>query len=298
MAKRKSKHKKYVGYILFSILLTAALLYYRFPSEALKTYVQRTAEEMSPHYQVYIEDAQVAFPLGIHLSTTTVAAKDRPGTRLFIADTLSIRPEIVSLLRGKSAYAFDGVAYSGDLKGTVRFENRSTAAPFTTTMALSDIHMADYDYLSTLIGRNVKGILDGTLTYKGQKDLLMNGTGEADLKISNGWVQLLEPIFGLEAFRFDTLRIRMLLEKQRINLTNVELEGPELKGTLSGTISLRKDFAGSRLSLRGSIEPLEGMFRGEKEGTDAMKLLKRGLRRGKISFVIRGTPGDPRIRFI
>jgi type II secretion system protein N len=144
----------------------------------------------------------------------------------------------------------------------------------------------------------VKGILGGIITYSGQGNLLINGTGEANLRISNGSVELLQPIFSLESVSFDDVSIKMILEKTKIKLTRVEMEGREIKGTLSGTIGLRQNFSKSRLALRGSIEPLEDLFKSENGAPRMMKLFKRRLKEGKLSFVVRGTPADPKIRFI
>lgn len=298
MGRRISKYKKYFGYILFSILLMIALLYYRFPSDALKNYLQATANDIDAHYRVSIGKAHPAFPFGVRLLNMVVVPKNHSETNFFAADNLLIRPEIISFLRGRLKYDFDCLAYNGDLKGFLRFKKRGMDAPFTTMIELKGIHMADYEYLSTLIGRNIKGILGGTINYSGQQDILINGNGEANLTISDGWVQLLEPIFGLESVDFDDLRIKMVLGKRKVNLTNVELEGRNLKGTLSGTVSLKRDLSKSSLALKGSIQPLAGLFRNNQGASDTLKLLRQGLKKGKISFVIRGTPGNPRIRFI
>jgi type II secretion system protein N len=297
MSRRPSKYKKYFGYILFSILLVIVLLYYRFPSDALKNYVQAAADDMDANYRVSIGNARPALPFGVRLFDTVVVPKNDSETNVFTADTLLIRPEIVSFIRGRLKYDFDCLAYNGDLKGFVRFKQRGMDGPFTTMIELKGIHMADHEYLSTLIGRNVKGILNGTVNYSGQQDILINGNGEANLTVSDGWVQLLKPIFGLESVDFDDLRIRMVLDKRKITLTNAQLEGRNLKGTLSGTVSLKRDLRRSSLALKGSIELSAGLFRGNKGDSDALKLLSRGFGRGKISFVIRGTPVNPRIRF-
>jgi hypothetical protein len=102
----------------------------------------------------------------------------------------------------------------------------------------------------------------------------------------------------LAGISFDDVWIKMILEKTKIKLPRVELEGREIKGTLSGTIGLKQNFFESRLALRGSIEPLEGFFKSENGTPGVMKLFKQRLREGKLSFVVRGTPADPKIRFI
>ncbi|OPX34956.1 MAG: type II secretion system protein GspN [Desulfobacteraceae bacterium 4484_190.2] len=287
------KHKKCLGYILYGILLMIVLLYYRFPSDALEDYLQSTADEINPRYHVLVGKVRPSLPFGMKFLKARVS--------LFMAESLLIRPGLWSFLKGESKYLFDCLAYGGDIKGSVHFSDNGGEAserPFTTSIELSDIRINDYEYLFTLIGRNVKGILGGIITYSGQGSLLINGTGEANLRISNGSVELLQPIFSLESVSFDDVRIKMILEKTKIKLTRVELKGREIKGTLSGTIGLKQNISNSRLALRGSIEPLEGFFKSENGAPRIMKLFKRRLRKGKLSFVVRGTPADPKIRFI
>lgn len=295
------KHKKYFGYILYGILLGIVLLYYRFPSDAFGNYLQSTAEEINPSYHVWVGKVRPSFPFGMKFLKTRVSLRAKPDTNIFMAESLLIKPGLWSYLKGKSKYRFDCLAYGGDVNGSVYFADNGEAVserPFTTSMELRDIRVHDYEYLFTLIGRNVKGILGGIITYSGQGNLLINGTGEANLRISNGSVELLQPIFSMESVSFDDLSIKMILEKTKIKLNRVELKGREIKGTLSGTIGLKQNFSRSRLALRGSIEPLEDLFKSENGAPRMMKLFKRRLKGGKLSFVVRGTPADPKIRFI
>jgi len=301
MIRSITKHKKCLGYILYGILLMIVLLYYRFPSDAVGDYLKSTADEINSSYTVWIGNVRPLFPFGVKLLRTRVSLRENPDTNLLIAESLLIKPRLWSFLKGESKYGFDCFAYGGDIKGTVHFSDdggEATEGPFTTSLELRDLRINDYEYLFTLIGRNVKGILGGNITYSGQNGLLINGTGEASLRISDGSVELLQPIFSLKSVRFDDLWIKMILEKTKIKLTRVEMGGKEIKGTLSGTIGLKQSFSKSRLALRGSIEPLAGFFKSENGAPRMMTLFKRRLRKGKLSFVVRGTPADPKIRFI
>jgi type II secretion system protein N len=301
MIRSISKHKKSLGYILYGIVLMIVLLYYRFPSEAVGDYLQSTAEDINPSYTVLIGNARPLFPFGVKLLNTRVSLKGDPDTNLLIAETLLIKPRILSFLKGESKYGVDCFAYGGDIKGTVHFSDdggETTGRPFSTSMELRDLRINDYDYLFKLIGRNVKGILGGSIAYSGQSGFLINGTGDASLRISDGSVELMQPIFSLKSVSFDDLWIKMILEKTKIKLTRVEIGGKEIKGTLSGTIGLKQNFSQSRLALRGSVEPLAGFFKSENGTPRMMTLFKRRLRKGKLSFVVRGTPADPKIRFI
>jgi type II secretion system protein N len=237
----------------------------------------------------------------VKLFKTRVYLREKPDTNLLIAKSLMIKPQLWSFLKGESKYGVNCFAYGGELRGTVHFSDNGggdTERPLAASLKLRDLRINDYEYLFTLIGRNLKGILGGSITYSGQSSLLINGTGEASLKISDGSVELLQPIFSLKSVRFDDLWIKMILEQTKIKLTQVEMGGKEIKGTLSGTIGLKQNFSKSRLALRGSIEPLAGFFKNENGAPRMMTLFKRRLRKGKLSFVVRGTPAEPKIRFI
>jgi type II secretion system protein N len=295
------KHKSYLGYILYGILLIIGLLYYRFPSDAVGAYLQSTADQISPRYQVSVGKARLSFPIGMKLMKTKVTSKEDPGTNLFVSDSLLIKPDLWSLLKGESTYGFDCQTYGGNITGSVHFEANGIddpETPLASSIELKGIRIGDYTYFSSLIGRSVKGILEGVVTYKGQFDQLINGTGEANLRISDGFFELLHAVFGLESVGFDDLWIKMVLRKKKITLARVELEGREIRGTLSGTIRLKNEFSESRLALRGSIEPQEDFIRSDKGAASMLKLFKGRLRKGKFNFVIRGTPADPKIRFI
>ena len=301
MIRSISKHKKYLGYTFYGILLMIGLLYYRFPSDALGDYLQSRADVISTRSRVLVGKVRPSFPFGVKFLKSKVSLKENPYTSLFISDSLLIKPELWSYFKGKSKYLFQCLTYGGDIRGSIEFENNGTETsetPFTTSMELRNIQINDYEYLSTLFGRKLKGLLGGVVTYNGQWNLLINGAGEANLRISDGSVRFLQPVFSLESVGFDDLWIKMVLEKEIIKLTRVDMDGKEIKGTLSGTIALKSKFSESRLALRGNIEPLAGFFKNDKGSPDILKLFKRRLKRGKLSFMIRGTPADPKIRFI
>ncbi len=290
------KNKKWFGYILYGILITAALLYFRFPSEALKDYLETKADRSHPGFDLSIGHVSPSLPFGLKLLKTEFSQNANPNKIIFRADRILVNPAIGSLVRGKLKLCFDGLTYDGVLKGCVRFREASLKAPLSTTIALKDIRIGEYD-LPNLIGRHVEGSLGGTITYKGKLNPLIEGSGEADLRLSDGRLQLLQPILTLDSIDFNVVSIRMVLQNQKINLTRVELEGPTMRGTLSGVIRLRKEILKSSLDLRGTIEPFADFFKSLPGTRDTVKLFKQRLKRGTLSFIIRGTLTEPSIKF-
>ena len=292
-----SRNRRWLGYVFFCIIVTAGLLYYRFPSDALTDYLQARANTVNSQLSLSIDRIKPWLPLGLKLERTELSLKDKPTAKLFRADSLFVRPDVWSFFKGKSKYCFECLAYGGDVRGYVYFKKNSMEAPFDTEIELKNIQIAKYEHLKDLIGRQVDGILCGTIFYKGQHKNLMDGTGEANLKLLDGNVELMVPILSLESIEFHEIKSDIVLKKQKISLKRFELTGPLLKSTLSGTIRLKKRFADSTLDLRGTIEPLASFFKNTEGAYTALRFLKKRLRKGTLTFIIRGTLGEPKIKF-
>ena len=296
MMKTIWKKGKWIGYLLYSVLLTAGLLYLRFPSDSITLYLKSVVAKANPRILLSLERVRPGFPLSVDFIDARISLKNEPRRPLLSVKNLSVRPEVWSFLHGKPVYHFDVHAYNGNMEGHVRFENREMTGPFTTTIRLNGIHIGRHPYLSPPIGRDVSGVLGGKIVYAGQYDRLTEGAGEANLRIADGRVRLLQPILGLEYLQFDRLSMRMTLKKGKVALSDFGLEGRAVKGQLSGTIILNNDIPASRLDLRGTIEPLGGLFGNLKGDSNPLKFLRDGLKGLKRSFVIRGTFQNPEFK--
>jgi type II secretion system protein N len=251
-----SRNKRWLGYISYCIILAIGFLYYRFPSDALRDYLQARASNFNAPLFLSIERIKPWPPFGLRFGQAQVSLKQKPARKVFGAESLLISPEPWSFFRGQSKYRFECLAYGGGLSGYIHFKESSTSGPFDTEIELKDIRIGTYGYLKDLIGRKVDGILSGTVYYSGEQRDLMDGNGGASLRLLDGRVELLLPILRLESIDFNDVKMDMVLKKQKINLTRLELEGPQMKSSLSGTVSLNKDLAKSTLDLKGSLEPL------------------------------------------
>jgi len=298
MKKAIRKKGKWIGYLLYCVLLTVALLYYRFPSESIAAYLESVVAKANPRILLSLESLRPGFPLSVDLIDARFSLKKAPRKPLLSLKNVSLGTEEWALLHGTHVYHFDAHAYHGNIKGDVRFENQKLMTAFTTTMKLKDLHIGRHPYLSPLIGRDVSGVLEGDIVYTGQYANLIDGVGEAILNISEGRVQLLQPILGLESLQFDRLSMKITLKNKKVALSDTGLEGRAVKGQLSGTIILNNDIPASRLDLRGTIEPLGGLFGNLKGDSNPLKFLRQGLKNLKRSFVIRGTLQNPEFKFM
>jgi type II secretion system protein N len=297
MGRLISKNKKWFGYIFFCIIVAGSLLYYRFPSDALRDYLIITAHNLNNSTTLSIGQIKPSPPFGLKFGQTELILKDRPSIKLFRADNLFVKPDLWAFFKGKSKYCFECLTYGGDGRGCVNFKKNSMETPFDTEIELKNMQIAKHEHIKDLIGIQIDGILSATIFYKGNHKNLMHGTGGANLKLLNGKVELLAPILSLESIEFDEITSDMVLEKQTIHLKRLELIGPLLRSTLSGTIRLEKEFLKSPLNLKGTIEPFTSFFKSLGSVSNTVSFFKQRLKKGALNFIIHGTLAEPKIRF-
>ena len=293
-----SKHRRWFGYPIYCIVLIVVLLYYRFPSEAFRDYVQITANNLNTPFSLSVHHIKPWPPFWLKLGKTELTLKNEPSITLFKADGLLVKPRAWAILQGDSKYCFECLAYRGDIEGCIDFKSDNIKTSlFTAEMEAKNIQISDHHNLKDLIGRNASGTLYGTIKYGGEHKNLIKGFGEADLKLLDGEIEFLVPLLNLESIKYNEIKIDMVLKEKRINLTHFELKGPMLKSMISGTISLKEKIGESTLDLKGIIEPHAELFKNSSNLSETVMLLKQRLKKGTLPFTVRGTLDKPRIRF-
>ena len=287
MSQMTEKNKIWLAYTLYAILLTLGLLYILFPSR-----------DVSIPAHISIGDVSPSLAFGLILRATELSHQSAPDKILLRADRLFVRPGLWSYLQGAMRFCFDGRLNDGSLEGWVQFNENDSNTPFSTSMTLKDIRMERFENLTNLIGRHVEGSLGGSFAYDGKIESLMEGAGEADFRLSNGRIELQQPVLSFDAIDFNEVWIKLTLKKRRMDLTHVELKGPNIYGTLTGTISIRREFMDSGLNLKGTVDPSEGFFEASEGASVTVRLLGQSLGDGPLSFRVRGTLKNPRFDLI
>jgi type II secretion system protein N len=291
------KPKRSLGYIIYFICITVGLLYCLFPSDAVVDYLQVKAQNLRPSLSISIDRIKPWPLLKLRFTNVQVLQRDQPERKLFMAETLVVRPQVGSFLKGTQDWSFRCAAYGGAIKGKASL-NGSAANSLNAEVELEAIRIGEYKDLKDLIGRSVDGVLSGTVSYAGPGQEVLNGTGEANFRLVDGRIELLSPLLNLESIEYSEITIAMVLKGKRVNLTRVDLEGPMLKGTVSGIIRLEEELEKSNLDLKGRIEPFPGLFEQAEGAQSVVKFFRGRLKRGVLPFRIRGTIAHPRITFI
>ena len=282
--------RAWFGYGVFAVVVAAFFLYIRFPATEVGDYLDRSIKGINPDLSFAAAAIKPWPPLQLRFKNMEVVSSgvDVP---LVMAESLVAGPQISSFVQGKPVYAFKGEAYGGKFNG--RVQRQSDAAGFgTANLTFSGIDLAKYQYLSEQLRRHLGGILGGSVSFHSDTNRLLDGEGQMKLLVVDGRVELLQPLFGLDAIGFDDLTVEAGLANSVLT-ANMELDGPELHGTMSGTIRVMGDIGQSRLVFKGAVEPQEQLEQLYPQAAAALNLLKKKMKNGKYSFAISGTVQQP-----
>lgn len=292
--------KAWLGYTVYCIVLTAVLLYFRFPSGPVTEFLQAKAGVVAPRLALSIGAVHLSPTLGLKFDRAGISFKENPGQALFRTDDLVIKPEIWPLLKGGLTCRFNGSAYSGRLTGRARWSKKAPGADLDLTAELAELHMEGFKYVQTLIGRQLEGRLSGTIAYNGGLGKLTAGSTEANLILKECRLEYMNlyPLGRFEPVEFKEAEASLVLKNRNVSLKRIELKGAQLNCTLTGTVRLEEELLNSRIDLKGSISPSAAFLQGNADMTEAIGSIKRQMKRGSLSLVISGTLREPKVNFL
>lgn len=268
-----------VGYILAGIVMVLIFLILRFPGDALKDYVKSNLSTRYPQYAFSIGGISPSFPPGLALSAITVGIRDRPDA-IIRADALTVRPGGLSLLSGRFEILMAAEAYGGALRGRVDFSRPlSFQGPLSAAMNIEALRIEKCTWLREILARQLTGTLRGAISFSGTTEAMQSGTGNIDFVLTNGSLQLIENFFGFDKIEFVRAEGKLSFRGSALKVTQLTLNGDQLRASLKGNIILADDFLDSQIDLSGTMEmPTQGNRR--------------------ITLNIGGTLGNPKTRFL
>jgi type II secretion system protein N len=274
--------KSWVAYTLYALVLTGALLYARFPADAVERYLVDRVARAAPGTELVIGEIRPALPPGLVMEPVGLTRADAPLVRL---DRLQLTPALLSLLGDRPRTDVDARGLGGQVEGELILARTGDGAvPEAAEAEWTNLNLSGLPFLQQLSPHAVTGLLDGNLTYEA-------GEGEATLTVRDGGVVFTEPLFNIPGVSFTRIDARLSLTGGRtLTLTECTLAGNQVGGSLSGTLTLSRPLESSSLNLTGELRPHPTLLAGLGDG--AAMLLRQ--RRGPIPFAIRGPLASPR----
>jgi type II secretion system protein N len=289
-------YRKWMGYVLYGIILMLVLLIYRFPSDSIKEYIQTAVNSRNPDLSVTIEKASLAFPFHLKFTGVDCHMQGDPSITVFKIKEIVVRPSIWSLFTKNQTFRFACNAYDGTITGNINLQKNGEITKFVSSIELKNIKVNDDSPMPAFIKDYIGGILEGTVKYSGEGLYDNNGSGEASLTLSKGAVKLGTPILNIKAIDFKEVVIKADLKNQVLNIPNLNLKGDNFLGQASGAITFRNPLNKSLIGFNASIEPTSTSVKTSTGANDAMALLRQSLKNGKLLFTLQGTIEEPVFR--
>jgi type II secretion system protein N len=291
-----AKNKKLLGYTLYVVFVTLALLYFLFPAQALEEFVDNSVSRIDPELGFKAEKIKPWIPFGFLIDSGRIFMRNTGSPPIFKADSLYIGPHILRLVRGDYALDLSATAYHGDIKGTLHYQDKDGPA-LAGELTFKDLDFADYKFLAEKLKHTLTGSFSGNMVYAREPGDAV-GNGKADMRLTDGRLQFQTPVFGIDAVDLQNIELELELRNGEITIARGELAGPEVKASMTGSIQLQPDINGSRLNLKGTLEPLAEFYKNYPEIRELLKSMKKRVRRGQYSFAITGTLGKPRFKLL
>ncbi|MBW2248159.1 MAG: type II secretion system protein GspN [Deltaproteobacteria bacterium] len=283
-----SNTRKWLPYFLFIIGVTAFFIYYLFPSDKIKTYITVHFNKTYPGINIALDHVKPTFPPGLRLYNVNFYHTHDP---LFRMEQIKISPGLLSLFGSKINFSFKGSAYTGILEGKGEFTKSTPEVMIDGT--LSGIRIKEISAIKDFIGRNISGVLDGNFTYRNKKE--SGNNLKAQLIISNGQLELVTPLLQLESLAFKKITAELAMKNMNLNIKKCIINGDQMDGSISGSVTLKNPPGQSYLKLSGTIKP-HPLFL-EKLGNDlqANLLPKKIFGKNGVHIRIYGTLDTPRL---
>jgi type II secretion system protein N len=242
--------KKWLLYLLFTLILTTFFIYYLFPADQIKNYMVFHLNKTHPDINITIDQIKPAFPPGVWLYDITIY---QTSDTLLTLEQVKIVPNLLSLFGSKIIFFFKANTCDGIIDGKGELTHNTAFSKIHVDATFSDIQISEIHALRRLNARNISGVLEGHVTYS--KDQTSGEDVRAMLIISDGEIELLNPILMLESIAFNIIESDIVVKNRKVQFKQCSLKGHQMDGSIAGSIILEKPLERSVLKLVGTIRP-------------------------------------------
>jgi len=292
----EAKNKKWLGYTLYVVLVAVILFYFLFPAQAVEEFLDNSVSRINPEFGFKAEKIRPSIPAGLRITSGQIYLSDKPGPAVLKTDSFFIGPHILKYIKGEYSVDLAGKAYKGDIKGTLHFTGADK--DITGELTFRDFVLADYNFLNEKFKNKVIGNLSGEIVYNNESANAAGRSGRLDLRLSDGQLLFQPPVFNITSLDLQSIKLEARLRRREITIIKAELEGPEVNGSMTGSIQLQNDMRLSQLNLRGTLEPLAEFYKNYPEVRELLKAMKKRVKRGQYFFTLTGTLGDPKFKLL
>ena len=274
-------------YTVYIICITGFFLYYLFPSDTLKKYLEYRLSQGNQDITVSIDHVSPVLPPGVKLHSVGIAQQNK---RLLELDNVKLMPAILPLLQGKTTVNFKGLVNSGTLTGQADIRDDPKGPQISGIGKISGVQVQGIPILQNLPAKKISGVLNGDFTYAAiGSDRSLAGK----LNLSQCRIELKEPLFNLTELDFRTIDADLELADDTVKIKNSNAKGNLLDADITGTIVLADQPDQTALNLSISVIPHHTLLAKIEKMLPMNLLRSTKTGKGAISFKVNGTWNTP-----
>ena len=285
------KYGKYVGYVLFTLLMIVYFLFLTFPYDAVKDrYLAQQTQGMP--YRVSIDKIRATPFLWILATGVDVSETEKDPISVLKLREVRFRPSLFRLLMGKLAFRFKASLYGGKVRGSAGKGKEAV----DLALHWQNIALARLPVEARLPGAKLEGKLNGEmdLRMRIEGNRWVPGDGTLTARLTEGSVKDLQVQgFALPGLEGITGQGEITLAQNRATVDTLTMKADVLAFGLEGKMDIAKSLITSPLNLKGKIK-LSGTLASQYQPM-LSGFLRKQDKDGFYVFSIRGTLGSPRL---
>ena len=290
---------KGMGYLVYTVIVVFALLWYKFPADAFKIRIEKDLNTMTPALQWAVEEVALIPSFRIRLRNITMRAKKGKETLLTV-NSATLRPDFTTWngpwdnprnITAKYTVRLLGGTATGHLGLT---KDQSTLE-YDGVMESLGINKKSLPFLEQEYRRTVQGTLSGN--FSGIRKLKKKDhTLQGQFTFAKGEIGLQQPVLGMEKLNFDSIATDLNFDTGTVSFRQGKVTAPLFAADFKGDLHLTVPCSLSPIQLAGSFQP-GPEFTTSLNSPSLAALLQKQIQKGPLTFTVNGPLKEPGIFF-
>lgn len=279
-------------YGCYALVLTAALLYLRFPAQEFKEFCTRKAEALFLGSECTIGKITYRFPLGIRFDRVVFSRPQGDNAPLFELSWLDLSSPWRTF---GTTFMVSGKSYSGDFNGVLRTGQgrQFSLDPLT----IENLDLAAMKPVNALLERNVSGRLEYSGNYSAVVNQYLEGKAAGRVRLREGRIALLQPILAMKEINLQQVEMNVQYDKRRLQITRGKANGNEMTAEFTGTIQMITPWYLSSVTAKGDLALQAAYLQGNIPARNELIFLQKQFRKTTLPFQIAGNLQQPAFQF-
>ncbi|CAK8716155.1 Type II secretion system protein N [Candidatus Electrothrix laxa] len=291
---------KFSGYLLYTLVVLLFLLWYKFPTDPLKSRIENDLNMMTPSLQWVVEEIALLPSFNVQLRNISITEKKEKKV-LLVVKTMNLRPDLLSWKKtGTIAAKYTLDLLGGTVVGRLALAKDRSALEYDGVMREIKIDSKALAFIQQEYQRTVRGILSGN--FSGVRQLQKSThpksthTLQGKFTFAKGEIGLQQPVMGMAQLNFDSIETELNFANGTISLSKGKITSPIFAASFKGNLYTAVPCRLSRIRMTGSFQP-GPKFTASVNSPSLVHMLKKGIQKVGLPFTVNGLLHEPGIVF-